>query len=305
MFTRGRIELRFLAALAVLTAGGAVVLAQPWCTPQNARDAGYFWAYHYWACAFDALSAVCGVGLTAGDIGDGYTSAGRWVLVALGAAGALLYLSAVLAALRRIGASLAVWAAPRTLHVAATFGCFLVVAVAIGLVATRFADEPPAVGAVAAESVAAACSLGVFPRPASESTLLAAAVAVIAWLAALGWPVWFFAAPPLLKRHVQARHALLIAAGYTAMLLIVAWMIAGFETPRGRRGPAHDSTMLADQPPTMRFARGLTQAAAAAGAGVPTEDLAERSVSEGTKATLALLALVGPATYAAGGGISW
>ena len=300
-----RTEIHFLIVVIALTAGGAVLLAQPLCIPQTERDVQYFWAYNVWRCAFDALSAVCGVGLLIGDFSESYTRAGRGVLAGLGVSGALLYVSAILALLRRIGASLTVWAAPRTRVVLIAFAVLLLVATGANVIATRFAPDAPTLDTATINGISAFCALGFRANAESPTATATTTIAITAWLAALGWPIWFFVAPPLLKRHVQARHALLVAATYSAALLLIALLITGFETPRGRRGPANDSTLLADQTTATRFGRSLAQVAAASGSGIATEQLADRSVSEGTKAALAATILLGPASYAAGGGHTW
>ena len=63
--------------------------------------------------------------------------------------------------------------------------------------------------------------------------------------------------------------------------------------------------MLTGRPAGQRYARSLVQTVCAATAGMPTEDLADRNVTDGTKVTLAAVVLVGPLGGSAGGGFKW
>jgi hypothetical protein len=87
-------------ALLALSAGGAVLLAQPACTPIGPEQYQWFWSRHAWQSAFDSLSTVCGSGLTTRRLRSEYTDLGRWTLLGLGELGALLFLAAAAQAAR-------------------------------------------------------------------------------------------------------------------------------------------------------------------------------------------------------------
>jgi Trk-type K+ transport system membrane component len=111
---------------------------------------------------------------------------------------------------------------------------------------------------------------------------------------------------------------------YAASLLLAALLIGALESPRGGRAPSvpaqaqnwHPPTRhalsseswaprLANQRFAIRYARSLVQTVAASGAGIPTESLAERNVSPGSKITLAALLLIGGLGGSATGGLQW
>jgi hypothetical protein len=294
----------FLIAVLVVAGGGAVLLAQPVCTPVDDRAAEYYWAYAYWRCAFDALSAACGVGLLLRDFATEYSPIGRWVLTGIGLAGAALYILAVLAALRRMGASLTIWAAPPSQVVLVIFTGLLAVSAGSTLVVSRFAHAEPSTTEALRAGMAAFASLGLADSAQTPPGSMAITVAAIAWIGALGWPIWLFLVPALTRKHIQARHALIIAGAYTAWLLLLSGLICVLELPRF--GAAARSSLATQPAPTrIEYGRRVVQVISAAGAGVATEPLAGQQIRDGAKVTLALAVLIGSCGCAAGGGVTW
>ncbi len=298
----------FLVTLLVLTAGGTILLSQSGATRPDAQHLSY--SRHYWQAAFDALSASCGVGLLTYSFSADYTPQGRWILTALGVLGALLFLAAATHVARRMQAAEARVRVPHPLLVV---GAFLVVqALALGLfLLLRLIGGGAANTAETAwGGIAAFSSLGWASE--AQPGVDAWPLALLAWLGALGWPLWLLIVPRLTKRHVPMRAALAMLSGYTVSLLLAALLISAFESPRetgSRSAPgqssARASPSLSRQPWPMRYGRSLVQTVAASGAGMPTESLAERETSVGTKVTLSALLLVGGLGGSATGGVQW
>jgi Trk-type K+ transport system membrane component len=293
-----RVDLWFLVALLTITAAGAVVLAQTDAVDADVRQLSY--TRHFWQVTFDALSASCGVGLLTYDFQEHYTPLGRWILSALGVGGALLFVAAVAQAARRMQSA---DSSARVLHpliVVVVFVTGAVIAAAVVLVATRFEHIPENCWRV----LAAFSSLGWAGEVGeAEHGLAAWPLAVLAWVGALGWPVWLLIVPPLSKRYVHIRGVLAMLGSYTLMLLVAALLMSALESPRGTASRSTSNPTLSGQPWPTRFARSLVQTAAASGAGVPTESLVGRDVSDGTKLTLSGLLLVGGLSGSASGGV--
>lgn len=292
--------LRLAVSLLVLAAAGAVLLAQPACVPLDEREARFFVSRHYWQCAFDALSAVCGAGLLTYGFERDYTDTGRGVLTGLGMIGALLYMAAWLRVLR-------VWQTRSGLiapHAMVVTGVFLALQAATLAVAwlvawlRSAADDPLRPVWLAAAGFS---SLGWFaPRDGAEAVTLA----LVATVGMLGWPVWLLAAAAWRKTLGAGRILAVPVAFFFAFLLAAAVLICVLEAPRGGVRPYED-TSLSGQTWPVRFGRGLVQTAAAAGAGAATEPLADRGVSDGTRVVLAVVVVVGGFGGCAAGGIGW
>lgn len=285
----------FPLAIVVLTALGSAPLLDDRCVHLSERDRGSYGLRPAWQARFDALSAVCGAGLLTYGLHDDYTSAGRWVLTGLGLAGALLYLAAARQA------AMPLWAArgatlPRLWVIVAVFLGLQAACVALAALVGRFTSGGGGVADAVQNSITAFASLGwshgghgwVFT--------------VIAFVGALGWPVWLAVG----RRELRRRTLIAMICGYAAFLLICAGLVTALEQPRGRtREQPTGATRLADQPAGTRFTRALTQVVTASGAGVKTEPLADRAVSEGTKVVLAGVVLIGGLGGSAGGGLKW
>jgi len=329
-------DLWFLVALLLVTAGGAIVLSQSGATWPESRHLSY--SRHYWQAAFDALSACCGVGLLSYGFQEDYTPQGCWILTGLGVFGALLFLAALTQAMRRMQAAEARVRVPHPLLVVSAFLVVQAFVSGIFLLLSQTGGGAASATETAWRAIAAFSSLGW----ASESQQGAQAwpLALLAWLGALGWPIWLLAVPPLTKRHVPVRAALAMLGWYITSLLLAALLVCAFEAPRGRptqpsaavaggdlrqvaMGPvdhpqshAQSSAQswsfappLADplsaQPWPTRYSRSLVQTVAASSAGMPTESLVERNATVGTKVTLSALLLVGGLGGSVTGGVQW
>jgi Trk-type K+ transport system membrane component len=291
----------FLVTLLVITAGGAFLLSQSGATRPEAQHLSY--SRHHWQAAFDALSASCGVGLLTYGFFDDYTPRGRWILTALGAAGALLFLAAATHVARRMQAAEARVRVPHPLLVVGVFLIVQASALAIFLLLNLIGRSATSAAETSWRAIGAFSSLGW----ASEGQRGAAAwpLALLAWLGALGWPVWLLVVPRLRRRCVPVRAALAMFSGYTVSLLLVALLVSAFEAPRAAGGRDAAGQTLSRQSWPTRYARSLVQTAAASGAGMPTESLAERDASAGTQITLSALLLVGGLGGSATGGMQW
>jgi Trk-type K+ transport system membrane component len=295
-------DLWFLVTVLAITAVGAVVLAQSGAVSGDARHLSY--SRHYWQVTFDALSASCGVGLLTYSIAEDYTPLGRWVLTALGVVGALLFVSAVAQAARRMQPDDAVPRVPHPLVVATAFVTVQVLAVGVFLLGTGLERVPEN----SWRAIAAFSSLGWGTEALSEQSPATWALALLAWVGALGWPVWLVVVPRLSRRYVRRRSALTMLGAYALMLLVSAMLISAFETPRGgapygRDVSVADGAPLSEEPWPARYVRGLVQATAASGAGLPTESLTGPEPTDGTKFTLAALLLIGGLGGSATGGV--
>lgn len=299
------------AALLLLSAGGAIVLALPQCAPLEPEQFRWFWARHYWQSAFDALSAVCGVGLLTRDFEQHYAAAGRWTLWALGQGGAVLYLAALAQIARRAVPSRGnAKSQPSAVRFIAVFACLQAVVIGGAWAITR-----PALTLADAAQVAGAAfaSTGLAPAvepPCTRASLAAGAGLIGGWLL----PLVFIALTPDLLRLVGVRRAVLLAGGYLLLLACAALLITALETPRG---PGQGLAGRGDRPlaagertlsllaPRERFTRSVIQAASATTAGIATENLRERDVRDPSKLVLAILVLVGGLGGAAGGGTTF
>lgn len=300
-------DLWFLVALLLIVAGGTVMLGQTDATCPEARHLSYH--RHYWQAAFDALSASCGVGLLTYSFQEGYTPQGRWILTTLGMAGALLFIAAVAHVARRMQPTDARVRGPHPLTVVIVFVVVQLVAGGVFLLATGLERIPEN----SWRAVAAFSSLGwgteVVVGP-EKGGAAAWPLALLAWIGALGWPVWLLVIPRLgrslaLPLPTLGGRLALPCAGYILMLLLAALLISAFESPRGSAGRGEPSDTLSGQPWATRYVRSLVQTAAASGAGMPTESLAERDTSDGTKFTLSALLLIGGMGGSATGGVQW
>ncbi len=312
-------DLWFLVALLLIATSGAVMLAQTDATYPEARHLSYH--RHYWQSAFDALSASCGVGLLTYGFQENYTPQGRWILTTLGMAGALLFIAAVAHAARRMQPTDARVRGPHPLTAVIVFVVVQAIAGGVFLLATGLERIPEN----SWRAVAAFSSLGwgtevVVGQEKAGAT--AWPLALLAWIGALGWPVWLLLVPrlgrslalPWSKRYELHRRdagattttpVLATLGGYTLMLLLSALLISAFESPRGSAGRREPSNTLSGQPWAKRYVRSLVQTAAASGAGMPTESFAERDASDGTKFTLSALLLIGGLGGSATGGVQW
>ena len=291
----------FPVALLVVAALGSAALQSEHCRHLSERDRTSYGMMPVWRARFDAMSATCGVGLMLYDLQADYTPTGRWVLVGLGLAGALLYLTAARQVIE------ALWSGakplPRVRVVLAAFLVWQILAVLLAWILERASGTGGAWRTTAWNAIAAFASLGwLEPATNPRATWIYAFIGV---LGALGWTAWLLPIPALVRRYVRLRSLLVLVATWCAFLAVSAALITALEMPRGAaRGPAPDRR-LAGAPTGARYARSLVQVAAAASAGMPTEELKERGVSEGTKVVLSGVVLVGGLGGAAGGGIRW
>ncbi|MGD8451888.1 MAG: hypothetical protein PVJ57_08720 [Phycisphaerae bacterium] len=305
-----RPDVWFLLAVVVLVVGGAHFINNPQCRSLDDRDWRWFAKLGTWQAHFDCLSAVCGAGLLTTNFEEHYTPAGRWALLGLGVAGALLYVTAGLAAIRRLRTACEqtaplppTWVVPLLLLALVAISIPAVAGLeclAAGRDAWSAADGW---SGSACRAVSATASLGWLPGHPPRSAMWV--YATMAFIGGLGWTVWLLPAAPFRRRYLSVWRLLLWVGGYAAFLVLMAGLIFLLESPRGGRQPTAESELLAAQPPAARFVRSLEQATCAAAAGIPTESLARRDVSDGTRLTLAGLMFVGPLGGAAGGGLTW
>ena len=120
-----------------------------------------------------------------------------------------------------------------------------------------------------------------------------------------GWPVWLLVVPPLTRKYVQGRQALVVAGGYCAWLALLVLLLCVLQLPRAgaaAHGPRDGrSNSLAGA----EFGRRAAQVVSAAGAGVAIEPVPDSDLRPGGKLVLSLAVLVGSGGYGAGGGIIW
>jgi len=340
---RGLMSASLWLPLALLVASqyGARWLQNPQCLALSERDRGSYGELPVWKANFDALSAVCGVGLLTNDLKDDYTPTGRWVLAGLGVAGALLYLAAARQVLVRLWAADEGGNVPATLPEAAAvqwpsrpaiLGAFLALLVVLHPLPWLVARS----GGLSYETgawnaVAALASLG-WLAPGTDPKAFWI-YGLLGLVGALGWTIWLVplrlvwrknAAVPqassLRDPHLGrlphgwgARSALALGA-YLVLLVGAAALITALEVPRGQPHPggaspasatATKSERLALQPPQERFFRSLVLATCTATTGHATEPIADRGVSDGTKFVLSALQLIGGAGGSPGGGVKW
>ena len=299
-------DLWLLVALLALTVGGAVALNHVESVDPETKRLSYY--RHYWQTVFDSLSASCGVGLLTYDFKDDYAPAGRWILTGLGVAGAWLFLAATTHAARRMQGREGPVRVPHPVLVVFGFTLIQVLAVGIYLLANKLNDVPD----LTLCGLAAFSSLGWAGRmlhDAGGGGTDAWPLALIAWIAAIGWPVWLLAIPVWFRKFGMYRTdaspvpTLALLGGYASILLLAALLVCMFESPSAPLGRGGPNETLSGQTPPQRYLRSLVQVTAASGAGMPTEKLTERNVSEGTKIALAAILLTGGLAGSATGGM--
>jgi Trk-type K+ transport system membrane component len=290
------------AALLLMLLLGARLLHLPACTQLSERDRGSYGLLPLWRVHFDALSSACGVGLLQYDLEHEYTATGRWLLALMGVGGALLYLAAGRQALAGVWRSRGETLPATRTVLLAFLVAQLLVAVAV-CVAVWLAGAPLGLEGGAWNAISAFASLGWLHG--SDLRGFAWVIAVAALLGGLGWPVWLaFFGPTAWRRQLVPR-VLWALLGYAAFLALIAGLVTAIEVPRGRGRALGRGDALANQSAGVRYGRSTVQVMAAAGAGIPTERIADRGVAEGTKVVLALMLLVGGLGGAAAGGIQW
>ncbi len=289
-------------ALLGLTIAGSYGLRDDHLIRLSHRDRFSYGLRPHWQTTFDALSATCGVGLLTYGLREDYTVMGRWLLAALGVAGAVCHLVAARQSAARLWA-LGHARPPSAVRIVAVYLAWQAVLVPLVVALEHFSSEGAAAWEPTAwQTIAAFSSLGwTLDRPGEGHTAVFAAVAL---LGALGWPVWLLVTR---KEFLSPRPGVLSGVSlYLAFLLVCAGLVTALEVPRG--GPPADPRPdgpLAEQPAGERFVRSLIQVVSASGAGVMTEPMANRHVSEGTLLILVTVVLVGGLGGAAGGGIRW
>jgi Trk-type K+ transport system membrane component len=294
-----RAELWFPLALVVVAGIGNLLLLSDSCVRLSERDRGSYGNRPVWQACFDSVSATCGVGLLTYRLDEDYTPLGRWVLVALGVAGAVLALVAgrqLTARLGRGGASVL----PPALHILIAFFAWQLLAILVIVAAERVSSSQASVADSAWNAVSLFASLGWLRAPADFPHLLV--YAVVALMGAFGWPCWLI----FRTRIARPKTMLFVGGTYLAFLLACAALVSALEVPRGMsRGRPTSTERLADQPLPDRYVRVLTLVTCAAGAGVSTEDLSNRSVGEAAKLVLSGVVLVGGVGGSVGGGLRW
>jgi hypothetical protein len=290
--------------LLVVCATGAIALGQNYATKPDARDLRFYWARHAWQATYDAVSAACGVGRTTYDLARDYTNAGRWTLLGLGLTGAGLFLAATM---RPMLALLGVRdaSARRTALIWFVASPLLLTLVVWG--AGRALCPEVGFGESTYLVLAAFFSLGLVASPADPGT--AATLALIGWVAALGWPAWFCLWPAFRRRVPGWRVIAASAIGFTVFLAAAGAVVALLEAPRGPvRNPVMSSRerpALAAAPPAERLARGVVLSTCAALVGVASERISDGDVRDASKAIVALVVTIGGSAGFAGGGIGW
>lgn len=298
-----RAELWLPIGLFVLALVGSHLLRQDRFVHLSERDRTAYGLRPIWQARFDALSAAAGVGLLTYDLREDYTAAGRWVLAGLGLAGAALYLLAA----RQIYARL--WAEggeplPRGRTILTAFAILQIASILLVWIVERLAGTAPAFPDSAWRALSAFASLGWLP-PAEAR--VGGVYAVVALISAAGFLVWF-GVPGLRGRFghgLSARGLIVVFGSYVLFLGLCSGAVTLLEIPRGSSTGRPDQEGLRGAAAGTRFARSAVQVTAAAGAGLPTEQLADRGVSEGTKAVLAGVELVGGLGGAPAGGMTW
>ncbi|MGE3182370.1 MAG: hypothetical protein AB7N71_12125 [Phycisphaerae bacterium] len=289
--------------------------------------------------AFDALSAACGVGILSSSAQ--YTPRGRWILTAIGVAGAALYLAVALVAMRRfmsfafirslddtpdecadtpndgfgddarlaqsskIESNTALSSALRDFpQVRTVLIAYLALCLCSGFIfflVAKFSDSSIPAREAARVGVTLASSSGLTFAETVPGP--AWLIATLSVIVALGWPVWLLASRASKRRSVSAVWK--TTASFFVFLLVIALLITILETPIESRASSRENPQLSGQPFTARFVRATTQTCAAVGAGVPSESLDDRAVAAGTQFLLACTTFVGGFPGSPAGGVKW
>ncbi|MBK9118633.1 MAG: hypothetical protein IPM18_03380 [Phycisphaerales bacterium] len=293
-----RAEFWLPVALVVVALGGAQTLRERAFVELSQRERTAYGARPVWQAHFDALSATCGVGLLTFEL-HRYTEVGRWTLTGLGLVGAILYLLATRQVLARLLPRQAVhWPGPAL--ILSAFVVALILSIAAAATVERVVRSEVTGYQAAWNAVSAFASLGLFDRPADEGGLWV--YAGISVCGALGWPLWLL----FWWRALPLRILLVWVGGWVVWLGAAAMLVTVLELPREiGRGWAGAPVATEEIHFGNEFVRRFEQVALAGGAGIASEPVADRVVTEGTKAVLAFVVLVGGQGGAAGGGLRW
>lgn len=276
----------FAGAVVILAALGAVLLTQPGCTAEQARQMEHYAWRHYWQCAFDSVSAVTGVGVLTYDFDHDYTPRGRWTLTVLGLLGASLQVAALAMLASRLHPAGDVCRTRRWL-----LAGFLAWAIAGAILGLIYNSERGALDCLSASAGLGWPSSGAIPRGVLAGLAMIAALvpAIVAALMLRAMP-----SNPLLGRYSWSYPIGL--AGLIVLLWVVETPGQGGLTPTGGReaaaAPVVDRWGLA------------TLAVLESAAGMPVDAPAFADVTDPGRAVVALAILAGsPALHS--GGLRW
>lgn len=279
--------------LLLLTLTGAILLFPDASTSVDARTREFYSTRHFILCSLHALSAAAGCGLFTYNIDSNFTTQGQLLLFGLGLAGSIAFIAAILQSLRRLVIPIAAQrdhpAIPIPLPALAIL--FAVVPLLLDFLLRSF--WPPAGPCHASRTIGAAFSLGWYaPNDRQPPWVLP----VLSFFGAVGGTFWLQAMfMPLgtVRSWLNFRRLGSILLCYAAWLLLIAFLVSTFETRRSYRSEAGPSDKLFDQPAGARLARSFSLVASSSGAGIATEPITDRGVSDATKALLAAAILVG------------
>lgn len=315
--------LYFLGVLFVLIAGGAAWLAQPICSPRDARDQQYFQARQIAECVFDATSAVCGVGLLSGPLEGRYSPTGRWSLWGLGVAGAIAYLIAFGRVIQNFAeasigknstpAVLSQVDLPRSRPIAwptlLLTGLIGVLTLTLGVFfAGRLTCPTVAFDETLWLVGCAFFSIGLTPNAIEPGT--AVMLAAVGLIGALGWPLWLVMFRGIRRREIVRLHIGVVLPFSVAILLatILLWAV---EMPRGGESigkitarPEDARLTLSQEAAWPRFFRSGVAVANALN-GIAIEPMHERSIRDSSKVVLAGCELVGGLAGGMTGGVTF
>ncbi len=290
----------FIGALLSLSLAAAWLLWRPAATVADERAWRFYGTRQAWLAAFDGVSAACGAGLLHGDFDHGYSSAGKWLLTATGVAGALAFLLAAAAVMRRlVGSDEDGRRVPRAPSIAAAFASWQLAVIAIAVAVETILGSDIATGDVVHRAAAAFSSLGWWPgEPAAGTLWLYVAIALAG---GFGWPLWLlsFVRPAAFPAR---RTAVAILAGYAALILVSAGLIAALEMPRSQVRAGGERITQGGGASIARVDRGLAQGLLASTAGIPIDPWVDEA-GDGSRFVLACLMTAGALPGSSGGGI--
>ncbi len=294
-----RPEYWLLLALVVLSVIGSVLLTTTGALNLTERERGSYGLRPYWQAAFDATSAVCGVGLLSFDLEQQYTDVGRWILLVLGLIGAVLYVIAFHQAVISFFV-LPRFMLPSRRVVLGLFGLVLALAAGIVALAGRYDAEHGGIATAVWNGLSTGASLGWWRGP-----RVGWLIAVTGFLGALGWGVWLAMFSAQWRRLIVGRRVGYIVGGYVLVLIVAAAAIVGLETRRENgRGRGHQAPNTSVDM-GRRGADTLWMTVAAGTSGVPTQAPGPEDRSDGTLAVLGFVELIGGVGGSATGGVGF
>lgn len=285
-------KLFVLAAVCVC----GVLLSREFSTTVEARpDMRFYWALHYWECAFDAVSAATGCGLSTLRWSRDLTPAGRWIVLGTGLSTAIGYLIVLYSAVICSAGRLAMRPASAVLCLG---GWYLVAAIALMVLSSMLRMDSALQAPWTVLFSLGTCRL-------STSDPLIPWAVLSAGLSGGGVFVLLLLHPAVIP-GITRRAALVPLFSYGLIVLFLAMLLSVFESSRGtdlERPYGRGGAPPTEASPRSEFVSAMSAIFAAQAGGVAIDPADGVPRRDAAKFVLGLGVLLGGMFGAPGGGV--